>query len=788
MKNWLLLTSDLRAFESFKMSSINAQKLLLPPRHSPVVGVAHDKVPATIRSTSFDAIPSWVSLKCNSSTIKSPQIQQGQVENLHLISLSKQGKLKEVEEFLKRMDEAGVSVSPHSYKSLLETCGRLRAISDGRLIHDRLRITVKDPTGFLEDYVLQMYCDCGSFVDAQKLFDEMLERSLVSWAIIISAYAKEGLLDKAVRLFSHMQRSVSGITPIPSIYISLLRSLKDSSLLELGKQIHSHVIGNGFGSNVPVITAIVNMYVKCGWLEGAELVFDRMLEKNTVAWTGLMVGYTQAEKLEDALALFAKMVKEGVPMDEFVFSIILKVCGVLEYLNMGRQIHGYSVKLGMDSNVSVGTPLVDLYVKCRSFESACQAFERITEPNDVSWSCIITGYCQIGEFQESLKIFKSLKSKGVVLNSFVYTSIFQACAALADLNLGAQAHADAIKRGLVSYLYGESAMITMYSRCGRLDYAYRAFESLDKPDTVAWTAIICGYAYHGNATEALRLFNRMRDCGVRPNAVTFIGVLTACSHSGLVTEGKNYLDSMKGEYGVDPTVDHYECMVDIYSRAGLLEEALELIKSMAFEPDAISWKSLLGGCRTHQNLELGKIAAENLLQLEPDDPATYIVMFNLYASFGKWEEAAQFRRMMAERNLRKEVSCSWITVKGEMHRFIVGDRHHPQAEQIYSKLREFTSSTENDENALLTEEDVSSVLPERKAQLLDHSERLAIAFGLISTSSNVPIRVFKNLRACKDCHDFAKQVSLATGRQIVVRDSNRFHHFKLGECSCNDYW
>jgi len=177
VKNWLLLTCDLRAFESFKMSSINAQNLLLPPRHSPVVGVAHDKVPAAIRSTSFDEIPSWASLKCNSSTIKSHRIQQGQVENLHLISLSKQGKLKEVEEFLKRMDEAGVSVSPHSYKSLLETCGRLRAISDGRLIHDRLRITVKDPTGFLEDCVLQMYCDCGSFVDAQKLFDGMLERN-----------------------------------------------------------------------------------------------------------------------------------------------------------------------------------------------------------------------------------------------------------------------------------------------------------------------------------------------------------------------------------------------------------------------------------------------------------------------------------------------------------------------------------------------------------------------------------------------------------------------------------
>lgn len=765
------------------MSSINAQNLLPNAHRAPVV--AQHKVPEAIKSGRFDQIPSWVSLKCHSSSVKTYSIQQGQVENVHLISLSKQGKLKEVEEFLKRMDEAGVPVSPNTYKSLFETCGRLRALSDGRLIHDRLRRTVKDATGILENYVLQMYCDCRSFAEAQKLFDEMLERDSTSWATIISAYAKEGLLDEAVRMFSHMQASVSGIRTVPSIYTSLLRSLTDSSLLEVGKQIHSLVIRNGLASNVSVNTAIVNMYVKCGWLRGARLVFDRMAEKNAVAWTGLMVGCTDAEKPEDAQALFAKMVKEDIPMDEFVFSIILKVCGVLEDFSMGRQIHAYTVKLGMDYNVSVGTPLVDFYIKCGSFESACKAFERITEPNDVSWSSMIAGYCQVGEFGESVKIFKSLKSKGVVLNPFIYTSIFQACAAIADLNLGAQAHADAIKRGSVSRLYGESAMISMYSRCGKLDYAYRAFESLDEPDTVAWTAIICAYAYHGNAAEALRLFSRMQDRGVKPNGVTLVGVLTACSHSGLVAEGKQYLDGMKAEYHVDPTVDHYSCMVDVYSRAGLLQEALELIGSMPFEPDAMSWKSLLGGCWIYRNLEIGKIAAENLLQLEPDDTATYVVMFNLYASSGKWEEAAHFRRKMAERDLKKEVSCSWITVKGKVHRFIVGDRHHPQAEQIYSKLRELTSSTENAETAILTEEDL---LSERKAQLLDHSERLAIAFGLISTSSNTPLLVFKNLRACKDCHDFAKQVSLVTRRKIVVRDSSRFHHFNLGKCSCNNYW
>jgi pentatricopeptide repeat protein len=530
------------------------------------------------------------------------------------------------------------------------------------------------------------------------------------------------------------------------------------------------------------------MYVKCGWLEGAELVFEKMSEKNAVAWTGIMVGYTQAERQMDALALFAKMVNEGVELDEYVFSIVLKACAGLEELNFGRQIHGHIVKLGLESEVSVGTPLVDFYVKCSNLESATKAFEWISEPNDVSWSALITGYCQMGEFEEALKTFESLRTRSVDINSFTYTSIFQACSALADFNSGAQAHADAIKSSLVAYQHGESAMITMYSRCGRLDYATRVFESIDDPDAVAWTAIIAGYAYQGNAPEALKLFRRMQDCGVRPNAVTFIAVLTACSHSGLVIEGRQYLESMSSNYGVATTIDHYDCMVDIYSRAGFLQEALELIRSMPFSPDAMSWKCLLGGCWTYRNLEIGELAAENLFQLDPEDTAGYILMFNLYASFGKWKEAANVRKMMAERNLRKELSCSWITVKGKVHRFIVGDKHHPQTEEIYSKLEALNDSVIKEETGLLTEEDVSNSLPERKEQLLVHSERLALAFGLISTPSSAPVVVFKNLRACKDCHDFGKQVSLITGREIVVRDSFRFHHFKLGECSCNDYW
>ncbi|XP_061354488.1 pentatricopeptide repeat-containing protein At5g13270, chloroplastic isoform X2 [Gastrolobium bilobum] len=640
---------------------------------------------------------------------------------------------------------------------------------------------------FIDNCILQMYCDCKSFTAAERFFDEMVNRDSFSWTTMISAYTEEGHINEAVRLLLRMLDL--GIIPSSSIFITLMRSFADPSVLDLGKQIHSQLIRLGFTANDWIETSISNMYVKCGWLDGAEVATNKMTNKNAVACTGLMVGYTQDARHKDALLLFAKMINEGVKLDEFVFSIVLKACAALGDLYIGRQIHGYSVKLGLESEVSVGTPLVDFYVKCARFDAARQAFESIREPNDFSWSAIITGYCQSGRFDRALEIFKTIRSKKVLLNSFIYTNIFQACSAVSDLIFGAQIHADAIKKGLVECLSGESAMITMYSKCGKVDYARQAFLTIDKPDTVAWTAIICAYAYHGKASEALRLFNEMQGSGVRSNAVTFIGLLTACSHSGLIKEGKQFLDSMSDKYGVDPTIDHYNCMIDIYSRAGLLQEALEMIRSLPSEPDVMSWKSLLGGCWSHRNLEIGMIAAERIFHLDPLDSATYVIMFNLYALAGKWDEAAQFRKMMAERNLKKEVSCSWIIVKGKVHRFVVGDRHHPQTEQIYSKLKQLNFAVKKKgEERLLNEEDALRDFTERKGQLLDHSERLALAYGLICNTPETPIMIFKNTRSCKDCHDFAKSVSLVTGRELVVRDANRFHHIKSGECSCHDYW
>ncbi|KAJ4850109.1 hypothetical protein Tsubulata_004533 [Turnera subulata] len=753
--------------------------------HAPK-GRAHGKKTPPTKAAKFARTPSWVSLKSTPPVKKTYQSNETQVEFLSLASLARGGKLQEALELLEQMEKAGTFIKPYTYSLLFKACAKTESLLQGRLIHKLMQRTIKDPPWYLEFSVFDMYCKCGSLVYAQKVFEEMSERNSVAWVTIISVYAKEGFLETAVRLFSEMP--TYEIEPNPIVYANILRSLLNPSHLELGKQWHSHAIRSGLGDSVSVNTGICHVYMRCGWLEGAELVFRRMSDKGVVTCTALMGGYIQADRPKDALALFKYMVIQRAEFDSYVFSTVLKATASLEDLSFGKQIHGHVVKLGFESDVSAGTPLVDFYVKCSDFESAFKAFDRISEPNDFSWSALVTGYCQIGKFEEPLKIFQSLRKKGADINPYTYTNIFQACSALADFTSGTQVHADAIKRNLVARRYGDSAVITMYAKCGRLGYARRAFESIGEPDTVAWTALIAGYAYEGNVAEALKLFRRMQDYGVGPNAVTFTVILTACSYSGLVDEGKQYFHSMSNNYGVAPNIDHFNCMIDIYSRAGLLQEAFELIRSMPFAPDATSWKCLLSGCWTYRNLKIGKIAAENLFHLAPEDSAGYDLMFNLYASAGKWEEAAAIRKIMAEKHLEKELSCCWITVNGEVHRFIVGDKHHPLMEEIYTKLKELNDSFEEEETVLLKEEDVSGIFAERQEQLLDHSERLAIAFGLISTPSNAPIFIFKNLRACRDCHDFAKHVSVVTGRKIVVRDSLRFLTFKFVQCSCNDYW
>ncbi|XP_043723343.1 pentatricopeptide repeat-containing protein At2g27610 [Telopea speciosissima] len=447
-------------------------------------------------------------------------------------------------------------------------------------------------------------------------------------------------------------------------------------------------------------------------------------------------------------------------------------------------------KLIMRTSPSVGTALLDAYIKIGNTQEAAIIFKQINEKDIVAWSAMLAGYAQVGDSEGAIKLFCDMRKEGFRPNEFTFSSVINACARpTAAVEQGKQLHGSLIKFGLENAICVSSALVTMYAKRGSIESAHEVFKNQEKRDLVAWNSMISGYAQHGCGKKALEIFEEMETQGLELDGITFIGVILACTHAGLVDEGKKYFASMIKDNHINPTMEHYACMVDLYSRAGKLKEAMDLIRDMPFPAGATVWRTLLGACRVYRDLELGKLAAENLISLEPQDSAAYVLLSNMYAAAGKWEERAKVRKLMDERKVKKEAGYSWIEVKNQIHSFMACDQSHPLSNCINAKLEELNARLKDvgycpDTNFVL--HDVEE--EHKEAILSQHSERLAIALGLIITPPGVPLQIVKNLRVCGDCHTVIKLISVIEGRDIVVRDSNRFHHFKGGYCSCGDYW
>lgn len=335
-------------------------------------------------------------------------------------------------------------------------------------------------------------------------------------------------------------------------------------------------------------------------------------------------------------------------------------------------------------------------------------------------------------------------------------------------------------------------MVTMYSKCGCLSDAARVYSETGDglhSDIVLWSAMIAAYGFHGHGEEAVRLFDEMVGAGAEPSEVTFLSLLYACGHSGLKEKGMEYFVMMTEKYEMTSSLKHYTCVVDLLGRSGCLDEAEGLIRSMPVRADGVIWKTLLAACKTHKNMEMAERVAEHLLALDPNDSAAYVLLSNIRAAGGKWGDVSEVREAMRERRVRKEPGISWMEVKGEVHQFTTGDREHPKQREIAEYLGELMGKIR--ERGYVPE--TGAVLhdmedEEKEFSLADHSEKLAIAFGLLSLPEGAPIRIMKNLRVCDDCHAAIKIISEIAVREIVVRDVSRFHHFRGGTCSCGDYW
>ncbi|XP_043692100.1 putative pentatricopeptide repeat-containing protein At5g52630 [Telopea speciosissima] len=568
----------------------------------------------------------------------------------------------------------------------------------------------------------------------------------------------------------------------------LLLTLTHSRSLSKGQQIHANVIKSG-KQTIPLLSNhFINFYSKCQRPYDSRQVFDEIPRKLATSWSSIISTFAQNELPLLSLEFFRKMFDNGIRPDDHIFPSATKACGILSRPDIGQSIHSLVVKMGFDSDVFVGSSMVDMYAKCGEIKYARRMFDEMPEKNVVSWSGMIYGYAQLGEDEEALKLFKQALMEDLGVNDFTFSSIIRVCGNSTLLELGKLIHGLCLKMSFDSSSFVGSSLISLYSKCGVIEEAYRVFDEIAVRNLGMWNSMLIACAQHSHTQKAFDLFNQMENDGIRPNFITFLCVLYACSHAGLVEKGQFYFDLMK-KHGIQPGAQHYASMVDLLGRAGKLEEAATIIKEMPVEPTESVWGALLTGCQIHGNTELAAFAADKVFEIGPVSSGLHVLLSNAYAAAGKWEEAAKARKMLRDRGVKKETGLSWVEEGNKVHTFAAADRSHPKTEEIYWKLEELGQEMERSGYVADTSFVLRAVDSEEKKQAIGyHSERLAIAFGLITFPPGRPIRVMKNLRVCGDCHTAIKFMSKCTSRTIIVRDNNRFHRFEGGTCSCGDYW
>lgn len=435
------------------------------------------------------------------------------------------------------------------------------------------------------------------------------------------------------------------------------------------------------------------------------------------------------------------------------------------------------------------TAMVTACAKCKDINFARELFDGMPHRDPVAWNAMISGYVQCGNSRHALQLFHSMQLDGVRVNEVSMVSVLSACSHLGALDQGRWVHAYINRNKLKMTLTLGTALIDMYSKCGEMNKAMEVFWGMQERNVYTWSSAMNGLAMNGAGLHCLDLFNLMEKHGILPNEATFVSVLRGCTVIGLVEQGINLFDSMKQVYGIEPEFEHYGCIVDLYGRSGQLQEALSIIESMPMEPHAGAWGALLNACKIYKNMELGKLASRKLVELEAKHHGAYVQLSNIYAESKNWDSVSNVREMMKSRGVKKLPGCSVIEVDGEVHEFFVGDKTHPMFGEIKVMLGEIGKRLKLAGYAANTNPVLFDIEEEEKEDALSlHSEKIAIAFGLVRLKEGVPIRIVKNLRVCLDCHDVSKIISKVFDREIIVRDRNRFHHFKDGHCSCHDYW
>lgn len=688
--------------------------------------------------------------------------------------------------FFVRMRDDEVEPVVYNFTYLLKVCGDEAELRVGKEIHGLLVKSGFSLDLFAMTGLENMYAKCRQVQEARKVFDRMPERDLVSWNTIVAGYSQNGMARMALEMVNLMCEE--NLKPSFITIVSVLPAVAALRSISIGKEIHGYAMRAGFDSLVNIATALVDMYAKCGSLKTARLLFDGMLEKNVVSWNSMIDAYVQNENPKEAMVIFQKMLDEGVKPTDVSVMGALHACADLGDLERGRFIHKLSVELELDRNVSVVNSLISMYCKCKEVDTAASMFGKLQSRTIVSWNAMILGFTQNGRPIEALNYFSQMQARTVKPDTFTYVSVITAIAELSITHHAKWIHGVVMRNCLDKNVFVTTALVDMYAKCGAIMIARLIFDMMSERHVTTWNAMIDGYGTHGIGKAALELFEEMQKGTIRPNGVTFLSVISACSHSGLVEAGLKCFHMMKENYSIEPSMDHYGAMVDLLGRAGRLNEAWDFIMQMPVKPAVNVYGAMLGACQIHKNVNFAEKVAERLFELNPEDGGYHVLLANIYRAASMWEKVGQVRVSMLRQGLRKTPGCSMVEIKNEVHSFFSGSTAHPSSKKIYAFLEKLICQIKEagyvpDTNLILGLED------DVKEQLLSsHSEKLAISFGLLNTTAGTTIHVRKNLRVCADCHNATKYISLVTGREIIVRDMQRFHHFKNGACSCGDYW
>lgn len=630
-----------------------------------------------------------------------------------------------------RMQEEDVQPTERTFVSVLKACSSLAASEpftrvDGKLVKtNTLRLGslihaestrgghTADP--FVCNTLVDMYAKCGDMTKARQLIDELNQRDVVSWTAMITGYAQQGQGGEALQLYTQLVQE-GDVEPNDRTFVSVLNAcgclpeMETSEdfdgkayMLQQVRAVHAEVVRRGYQFDVFVGNSLVDMYSKCGDLLAAQLVFNSLPNPNVVSWSALITGYAQQENSEQAFHIYAQMQEKGVQPNDRTLIGVLKACANLAAMEEGaslsgealkinslgncRKIHADVVRLGYGSSLFVCNTLIDTYAKCGSLPEAAQVFDNMTCRDVVTWNTVIAAYAQEEKGEKGMKLYVAMLEQGFLPNEATFLGILRACSNTGGLQMCRHIHEEILNIGIEWSSSLATSVIHAYGKCGSMADAHQVFSTLVQPDVWQWTALIAGYARQGQWRMCIRCYEQMQDAGIRPKGVTFVSLLAACSHAGLVYEGLVYFESMIKEHHITADLPHYASMVDLLSRAGLLQEAESMIASMPMQPSLPVWLGFLGACRTHSNPELGRRAFERAIQLDPKHSSPYLLMSNIYQEAGMWEAAREVVQLSGGACVWKKPGRSWIDDGKSVHVFHAAEETHGHSRDVYAWLK-----------------------------------------------------------------------------------------------------